>query len=81
MADRTEKIKDLQNQIQSLQNELEGEREGCTHPSYKVGYWLWRVGSINVSRICCECLMEIQGITDEEIIEFKRLEPFNRSGK
>lgn len=63
-----EKILDCQSRIRSAEAEMQGWRTHCTHPSYYVGLWSWRVGSIHPKRICDICGVPVGEPTDKEMV-------------
>ncbi|VVB53294.1 Uncharacterised protein [uncultured archaeon] len=60
------KIDGIYTEIEALHEEIKQIRMKCTHPSYKVGWHSWRVGSMNPKRLCTECDEVLEGITEEE---------------
>jgi hypothetical protein len=67
-----QRVSELMAIISQAEVELAAIRADCSHPSYFVGIWSWRVGSYQPSRICNECHNSIPGITEEEIAEHNR---------
>jgi hypothetical protein len=70
----TSRIFELYEIIRNAQNELEELRKSCTHQNYNVGYYSWRVGAMEVARICTDCDACLPGITPEEIEAFEATE-------
>jgi hypothetical protein len=60
------RILGLQAIIRDAEAEMARLRADCTHPSYTVGMWSWRIGSFSPARICDECKGSIPGITVAE---------------
>lgn len=71
MMTRKELIAKALGQSIKIQAELAKLREGCLHnEGYFIGYWSYRVGAVEISRICDTCQMAIEGITSDEINQF-----------
>ena len=61
-------VKDCQDIIKETTTIMEEFRKGCSHEKgYKISMWSERIGSMYPARICNVCLMNIPGITQEEI--------------
>ncbi len=60
------RVLELQDIIMKAENKLAEIRAKCTHPTYHVALWSWRIGNIEPSRICSICQHAIPGITEEE---------------
>lgn len=68
---RKEKISKLLGESIKIQSELARLREGCEHNGgYYVGLWSYRVGQVEVSKICSICQMHMPGVTADEIKHF-----------
>lgn len=76
---RASKIAQLLTIISTLQTKLDELRSGCNHTGgYHVGNWSWRVGCLEVRRICNTCQMPTKDpVSNEELVEF-RLEERNQ---
>jgi hypothetical protein len=60
------------NKIQELQNQISEIRSACKHDgTYTVGNWSWRPGTWYPSRICDNCAMAIEGLTQDELEMFQ----------
>jgi hypothetical protein len=67
------RIQDLFKQIADAQQEIAEIREDCPHMHYELGLWSWRIGCVNIRRICTECGDVLTGqITEEERNEFNK---------
>lgn len=60
------RINELRQTILNSQNELTDLQEKCSHPSYIVDMYMWRIAAYYPTRICTECDKPIEGITAEE---------------
>lgn len=66
MIPTKQKINRLYEVIKEANEEIEKLRSECTHETYTVKLYSWRVGSFNPQRICNECDAVVTGITKEE---------------
>ena len=57
------KIK-LDEEIAQLQSE-------CQHPEYEVGWYSWRIGCMELKRICCHCRKILGDPSDKERFEYR----------
>lgn len=61
------RVAELLDILRDAETELTQIRRECGHTKgYSVGMWSWRIGAYNPSRICNECRICIEGITEEE---------------
>jgi hypothetical protein len=65
------RVKEIYAEIEKLNDELEDIRKKCTHEEYHIAYYMWRIGSTIISRICLECGENLGTPSTEEIREFK----------
>lgn len=62
------KVRDLLQQIGDI-------RAACKHDgTYTIGNWSWRPGTWWPSRICDNCAMAIDGLTQDELKKFQASE-------
>ena len=59
------RIQELFDIIKKANDELNEIRKTCSHPNYYKGLWSWRVGCINVTKICSECNDFIEYVDDD----------------
>jgi len=65
------RVKEIYDEIEVLNNELKEIRENCSHDSYKIGIYSWRVGNYQTKRICLTCYEPIGNPTNREEIEYQ----------
>lgn len=68
--DTRKRVDEIYSTIKSLQEELDKLRSECSHPKYHVGYYSWRVGSIDVVKICDHCNENLGVPSKQEVDEF-----------
>lgn len=70
------RIAELQLMMTQAQQEIQNIKESCSHDEYFIGYWSWRVGSMQPARICsiCNDCIQLLSPDSKEYSEFKRLE-------
>jgi hypothetical protein len=59
-------VPELQQEIQTLQNQIGEIQKNCSHPAYEVVMYSWRPGAHYPSRVCDVCQALISGLTEEE---------------
>lgn len=50
-----DRIKELEDQIHGARQEITMIQQSCDHNEYYIGYYSWRIGAMNVTRICNIC--------------------------
>lgn len=66
------RVIELEKQIRVAEEEITMIQQSCDHNEYHIGYYSWRVGCLDVRRICNICNLAFKIPTDEEIEEFKK---------
>jgi len=70
--ERKQRITMLQEEIQLAQEEITNIQESCEHSEYRLGKYSWRIGNVNVRRICNICdKVLLTYPTDDELEQFK----------
>lgn len=59
-------VDEYQAMIDDAQAKIKEIQEKCSHPSYEVMFYSWRVGAMTPSRICKECQARISDADEEE---------------
>ena len=67
---RMRMVDKIYKRMNSAQRDFDKLRSGCSHPSYYVGWYSWRVGNREPRRLCTECDATIEGITEAEAHKF-----------
>lgn len=64
------RVNELYENIRKANAELETIRAGCAHKSYAIGWYSWRIGNVEPSRICDSCGKTLGLPTQVEINAF-----------
>lgn len=64
------RVHEIYENIESLEKELKRLKKKCSHDSYRVGYYSWRIGSIDVTKLCNYCDKMLGKPSTEEIEKF-----------
>lgn len=64
------RVKEINESIKSLQDELTKIRTDCVHENYHVGFYSWRAGALNVVKICDHCGENIGAPSEKEVEKF-----------
>ncbi len=65
-----ERVKEIHNQIKELQDELGIIKKECSHNKYNIGFYSYRIGSTEISKICDDCGENIGIPSKKEVDEF-----------
>lgn len=65
-ADSPKTVGDYQLQIARAQDKIKELQAKCPHTDFKVGWFSWRPGAMQPSRICTSCGFLIGYATEEE---------------
>lgn len=72
------RVDDILSEISSLNDELSVIRKNCSHDSYHIGRWSWRIGVIDYKRFCNHCQEIVGKPSIEEIEGFLKLEKLDK---
>ncbi len=64
------RVKEINESIKSLQDELTKIKSECSHDNYHVGFYSWRVGVVDVVKICDYCSENIGLPSKKEVDKF-----------
>lgn len=64
------KVKEIKESIKLLQDELAKIKSECTHKDYHVGFYSWRIGVVDVVKICDYCSENIGLPGKKEVDKF-----------
>lgn len=63
----SKRVGEIHLSLRKLKEELGTIKENCSHDNYHIGNWSWRVGAIDLARICNYCQDNIGEPNEEEI--------------
>ena len=66
-----ERVEKLFKIIRDANLELVQIRKKCKHTDYEVGYFSWRVGLVQILKICSNCKETMGEPTEKELKKFK----------
>ena len=70
-TNRRESLERLREQLASIEHEIRVLVRTCPHDKgYHVGYWSWRIGSMDVMKICNECCSTVGSPSQDELKRF-----------
>lgn len=60
------RVSELGHIISECQEEIKRLRESCRHDKYDIGYYSWRIGCMDLKRMCSYCRIPIGEPSPEE---------------
>lgn len=72
--DTRKRVDEIYDTIKSLQEELDNLRDICSHDDYHIGYFSWRPGNMDISKICDHCNKNLGHASKEESDNFLKEE-------
>lgn len=64
------RVHEIYKNMKNLQEELGDLKKKCSHDSYRVGYYSWRPGCMDVVKLCSHCDENIGQPSIDEIEKF-----------
>ena len=72
------RVTEIYKELETLQEELKDLKKNCSHDSYRIGYFSWRIGCIDTKKLCSHCDEVLGEPSIEEADAFEKEHGFNK---